>query len=111
MSIESDVEGVLCFSNVLYSVLPAFDQVDRISCLAGGCSTYVEGLVVSCAPKVSTRLDVAAGEAVSGATRAASNGWLESGWLEFCFGQEVPNVLWSLVDYWGLFDDCFFMRV
>ena len=57
MSIEADVEGVLCFSNVLLSALPAFDQVDHIPCLAGSCSTYVEGLVDGCAPKVGTRLE------------------------------------------------------
>ena len=43
MSIEADVEGVLCLPNVLLSALPAFDQVDHVPCLSGGCSMYVEG--------------------------------------------------------------------
>ena len=44
MSVEADVEGFLCLSNVLLSALPAFDQVGHVPCLAGGCSTYVDGL-------------------------------------------------------------------
>ena len=44
MSIKVDVEGRLCLPNVLLSALPAFNQVDHVPCLAGGCSTYVEGL-------------------------------------------------------------------
>ena len=44
MSIEADVDGFLCLPNVLLLVLPAFDQVDHVPCLAGGCSMYVEGL-------------------------------------------------------------------
>ena len=60
MSVVADVERVLCscFSNVLLLALPAFDQVDHIPCLAGGCSTYVEGLVGGCAPNVGVHLDV-----------------------------------------------------
>ena len=76
MSIKADVEGVLCLSNVLLSALPAFDQVDHIPCLAGGCSTYVEVLFRGRTSEVSARLDMAAGEAASGATRVASTGWL-----------------------------------
>ena len=76
-------------------MLPPFNQVDHVPCLAGGCSTYVEGLVGGCTPNVGARLDEATSEAASSATRAASTGWLESGWLEPCFDQEVPKVLWS----------------
>ena len=76
MSVEADVDGVLCFSNVLLSALPAFDQVDHVPCLTGGCSTYVEGLFRGRTLEVGARLDMAAGEAVSGATRVASTGWL-----------------------------------
>ena len=39
MSIEADVEGVLCLSNILLSALPAIDQVDHVPCLAGGRSS------------------------------------------------------------------------
>ena len=73
--------------------------------------TYAEGLVGCCAPKVGARLDVVAGEAVSGNTRAASTGWLESGWLELCFDQKVLKVLWSSVGYQGPFGDGFFQTV
>ena len=90
--------------------ISAFSQVDHVPCLAGSCSTYVEDLVVSCAPKVGTRLDVVAGEAVSGATWTASTGWLESGWLELCLNHEIPKVLWSSVGYQGPFGDGFFRR-
>ena len=34
MSIEADVEGVLCLPNVLLSALHAIDQVDHVPCLA-----------------------------------------------------------------------------
>ena len=85
--------------NVLFSALSAIDQVDHVPCLAGGHSSYVEGLVRVCTSKSDARLDVAAGEAVSGATGATSPGWLESGWLKLCLDQEVPKVLWSSVGY------------
>ena len=42
--VKVDVEGVLYLPIVLLSALPAFDQVDYVPCLAGGCSRYVEGL-------------------------------------------------------------------
>ena len=42
MSIETDVEGVMCLPNVLLSALPAFDQVDHVPCLSGGCSMYIK---------------------------------------------------------------------
>ena len=73
MSIEADVEGFLCLSNVLLSALPAFDQVDHVPCLASGCSTYLEGLFRGRTSEVGARLDMASGEAASGATRV---GWL-----------------------------------
>ena len=101
----------MCLSNVLLLAFPAFDQVDHVFCLAGSCSTYVEGLVGGCDPKGGACLDVAAGEAASGATRTASTGWLESSWLELCFDQEVPKVLWSSVGYQGPFGDGFFRRL
>ena len=110
MSIEADVEGVLCLPNVpvLLAALPAIDQVDHVPCLVGGCSSYVEGLVRGCTLKSDARLDMAAGEAVSGATGATSTGWLESGWLKLCLDQEVPKVLWSSVGYQRPFGNSFF---
>ena len=48
MSVEADVEGVLCISNALLFALPAFDQVNHIPYHAVGCNTYIEDLVVSC---------------------------------------------------------------
>ena len=76
MSVEADVEGFFFVANVLLLALPAFDQVDHIRCLAGGCSTYIEGLFRGRTSKVGARLYMAAGEAASGATRVASTGWL-----------------------------------
>ena len=78
MTVEADVEGFLCLSNILLTALPAFDQVDHVPCLAGGCSTYmyVEGLFPGRTSEVGARLDMAAGEAASGTTRVASTGWL-----------------------------------
>ena len=108
MSIEVDVEGVLCLPNVLLSALPAIDQVDYVPCLAGGRSSYVECLVSGCTSKSGARLDMAAGEAESGTTGATSTDWLESGWLKLCLDQEVPKVLWSLVGYQKPFGDSFF---
>ena len=108
MSIEADVEGVLCLSNVLLAALPAIDQVDHVPCLAGGRSSYIECLVRGCTWKSDARLDMAAGEAASGATGATSTGWLESGWLKLCLDQEVPKVLWSSVGYQRPFGDSFF---
>ena len=66
MSIEADVEGVLCLSNTLLSALPAVIQVDHVPCLAGGRSSYVECLVSGCTSKNGAGLDMAAGEAASG---------------------------------------------
>ena len=105
MSVEADVEGVHCLSNILLTALPAFDDVP---CLAGSCSTYVEGLVGGCALNIGACLDVAAGEAASGATRTASTDWLDSGCLELCFDQ---TVLWSAVGYQRPFGDGFFQAV
>ena len=93
MSIEADVEGVLCLPNTLLSALPAIDQVDDVPCLAGGRSSYVECLVSGCTSKSGSRLDMATDEAASGATGATSTGWLESSWLKLCLDQEVPKVL------------------
>ena len=76
MSIEADVEGVLCLPNVLLSALPAFDQVDHVPFLVGGCSVYVECLFRGRTLEVGARLDTVAGEAASGAIRVASTGWL-----------------------------------
>ena len=76
MSIEADVEGVLCLSNVLLSAFPALDQVDHVPCLAGGRSSYVECLVSGCTSKSGAYLDMAAGEAASGATGATYFHWL-----------------------------------
>ena len=76
MSVEADVEGVLCLSHVLLSALPAFNQVDDIPFFTGGhrCSMYADG---GCAPKKRGCLGMCmvADEAVSGATRAASTSW------------------------------------
>ena len=76
MSIETDVEGVMCLPNVLLSALPAFDQVDHVPCLSGGCSMYVEGLFRGRTSEVGACLDKVAGEAASGTTRVVSTGWL-----------------------------------
>ena len=76
MTVEADVEVFLCLSNVLLTALPAFDQVNHVPCLAGGCSMYIEGLFRGRTSEVGARLDMAAGEAASGATRVASTGWL-----------------------------------
>ena len=65
--------------NVLLSALPAINQVDHVPCLADGCSSYIECLVSGCTLKTGARLDMAAGEAASGATGVTSTGWLESG--------------------------------
>ena len=46
MSVEEDVDGDLCLSNVLLSVLPAFNQVDHVPCLADYCSTMLKAWLV-----------------------------------------------------------------
>ena len=56
MSIEADVEEVLCLPNVLLSALPEIDQVDHVPCLAGGRSSYVECLVSGCTSKSGAHL-------------------------------------------------------
>ena len=66
----------VCLPNVLLSALPAFDQVGHVPCLADGCSTYVEGLFRGRILECGAHLDMAAGEAASGATRVASTGSL-----------------------------------
>ena len=66
----------MCLSNVLLSALPAFDQVDHVPCLTGGCTTYVESLFRSRTSEVGAHLDMAASEVASGTTRVASTGWL-----------------------------------
>ena len=64
-SVEADVEAFFVSPNVLLSALPAFDQVDHVPCLAGGYSTYIEGLFRDRTSEVGARLDMAAGEAAS----------------------------------------------
>ena len=44
MSIEADVEKVLGFSHILLLASSALDEIDDIVRLAGGCTSYVEGL-------------------------------------------------------------------
>ena len=44
MSIEVDVDGVLDFSHILLPTSPALDEIHDIARLAGGCSSYMEGL-------------------------------------------------------------------
>ena len=58
MSIEADVEWVLCLPNVLLSALPAIDQVDHVPYLARGRSSYIEGLVRGCTLKSDARLNI-----------------------------------------------------
>ena len=60
--------GFCVSPNVLFSALPAFDQVDHVPRLAGGCSTYVEGLFRGRTSEVGARLDMAAGEEASDTT-------------------------------------------
>ena len=72
VSIEADLEGVLCFSRILLLASPALYEVDDIARLAGGCSSYMEGLVSGGTLKCFPSLNVLACEAPSVATRAAA---------------------------------------
>ena len=72
VSIEADMEGVLCFSYMLLLASPALDEVDDIARLAGGCSSYVEGLASGSTLKRFPSPNVLACEAPSVSTRAAA---------------------------------------
>ena len=65
-----------CLPNMLVSALPALNQVDKVPCLAGGCTMYVEGLFHGRTSEVGDHLDMAASEAASSTTRVASTGCL-----------------------------------
>ena len=43
VSIEADMERVLCLPHVLQFAYPALDEVDNVSRLAGCCCSYVVG--------------------------------------------------------------------
>ena len=55
VSVEVDMEGILCFSHVLLLASSAFNKIDDIAGLAGGCSSYMEGLASGGANKCITR--------------------------------------------------------
>ena len=73
MSIEVDMEGIRCFSHILLLASPALDKIDDIAGLAGGCSSYMEGLASGGANKCLPRTNVLASEATSVATWAPSS--------------------------------------
>ena len=77
VSTQADVEWILHLSYILLMVLPAFNHVDGILSLAGGCSSYSEGSSGCCTPEGGTCLDVAAGETVSGTVTVGSMSWLD----------------------------------
>ena len=101
------MEGILCLSHVLLAALLALDQIDQVLGLASRCGSYMEGLSSGCALDGGTCLDVVAGKAASTATRAASTGWLEEGWLELGADQKVPKVLRSAIGHEGPLRDGF----
>ena len=65
VTIEADVEGVLCLSHILLLASPSLNEVDDITCLAGGCSLYMEGLDSGGARKCLPGTDVLACEAAA----------------------------------------------
>ena len=42
MSIEADVEGILCLSLLLLLASPALNEVDDVADIVGGCSSCME---------------------------------------------------------------------
>lgn len=107
VSVEADVEGVLCLPHVLLLALPALNEVDYILCLAGGHGTYVKEAAVGCAVDSGAFLDVVAGAASSAVTAPASSCWVWSSLLQFCTDQKITKLLWSAVGYHGLLRDGF----
>ena len=67
VSIEADMERVLCLPHVLQFAFSALDEVDDVPCLAGCCCSYVVGVASGGAHKSILGLDVLAGSA-SGVT-------------------------------------------
>ena len=80
------MEGVLCFSPILLLASPALDEVDDIARLAGGCSSYMEGLASGGTLKRFPSPNVLA---PSVATRAAAKVRLTVGWFELGADQGV----------------------
>ena len=66
------MEGVLCLSHILLLASPALYEIDDITCLAGGCSSYMEGLASGGAHKCLHGTDVLACEAMLVTTWAAA---------------------------------------
>ena len=48
VSIEADMERVLCLPHVLQFAFPALDEVDDVPRLAGCCCSYVVGVAPQC---------------------------------------------------------------
>ena len=67
VSIEADMERVLCLHHVLQFAFPALDEVDDVPRLAGCCCSYVVGAAGGSAHESILGLDVLAGSA-SGVT-------------------------------------------
>ena len=67
VSIEADMERVLCLHHVLQFAFPALDEVDDVPRLAGCCCSYVVGAAGGSAHESILGPDVLAGSA-SGVT-------------------------------------------
>ena len=61
VSIEVDMEWILCLLHVLQFTFPALDEVDDVPCLAGYCCSYVVGAASSSAYESVLGPDVLAG--------------------------------------------------
>ena len=72
VSIEADVERVLCLPHVLQFAFPALDEVDDVPRLAGCCCSYVVGVAGGSAHESILGLDVLAGSASGVTTWTAS---------------------------------------
>ena len=81
VSVEVNVEGVLCFSHVLLLASSASNYVDDVAGLACCCNSYMEGLTSGGAFECLSSPDVSACKATFATTWTAPLVWFVVCWL------------------------------
>ena len=95
MSVEADMERVLCLSHVLQFALPALDEVDDVARLAGCCGLYVVGVAGGGAHDSVLGLDVLAGSTLRVTAQTASLSLAIVRCLQLSTYQEVPVISYN----------------
>ena len=99
VSIEADMERVLCLPHVPQFAFSVLDVVDDVPCLAGCCCSYVVGTGSGSAHESILRSDVLAGSASRVTTWTASLNLATVRCLQLSTDQEVPKVLGPAISH------------